>query len=73
MKERVEIALETVRPHLQADGGDVELVDVTEDGIVKVKLTGACGSCPMAAMTLQYGVTNAIKQAVPEIKEVLSV
>jgi len=73
LKERVEIALETVRPHLQADGGDVELVDVTEDGIVKVKLTGACGSCPMAAMTLQYGVTNAIKQAVPEIKEVLSV
>ncbi len=73
LKERVEKALETIRPHLQADGGNVELVDVTEDGIVKVKLTGACGSCPMAAMTLQYGVTNAIKQAVPEIKEVQSV
>ena len=73
LKEKVEKALETVRPHLLADGGNVELVDVTEDGIVSVKLTGACGSCPMAAMTLQYGVTNAIKQAVPEIKEVKSV
>lgn len=73
LKEKVEKALETVRPHLQADGGDVELVDVTEDGVVSVKLTGACGGCPMAAMTLQYGVTNAIKQAVPEIKEVKSV
>lgn len=73
LKEKVEKALETVRPHLQADGGDVSLVDVTEDGIVKVKLTGACGSCPMSAITLQYGVTNAIKQAVPEVKEVQSV
>jgi Fe-S cluster biogenesis protein NfuA len=73
LKEKVEEALETVRPHLQADGGNVELVDVSEDGIVSVKLTGACGGCPMAAMTLQYGVTNAIKQAVPEIKEVKSV
>lgn len=73
LKEKVEKALDNVRPHLQADGGNVELIDVTEDGIVKVKLTGACGSCPMSAMTLQYGVTNAIKQAVPEIKEVQSV
>jgi Fe-S cluster biogenesis protein NfuA len=73
LKEKVEKALESVRPHLQADGGDVELVDVSEDGIVKVKLTGACGGCPMAAMTLQYGVTNAIKQAIPEIKEVQAV
>ena len=73
LKEKVEKALETVRPHLQADGGNVELIDVSEDGIVFVKLTGACGTCPMATMTLQYGVTNAIKQAVPEIKEVKSV
>ena len=73
LKEKVEQALETVRPHLQADGGNVELVDVTDDGIVKVKLTGACGTCPMAAMTLQYGVTRAVKEAVPEIKEVQSV
>jgi Fe-S cluster biogenesis protein NfuA len=73
LKEKVEKALEGVRPHLQADGGNVELVDVTEDGVVSVKLTGACGCCPMAAMTLQYGVTNAIKEAVPEVKEVKSV
>jgi Fe-S cluster biogenesis protein NfuA len=74
LKEKVEKALESVRPHLRADGGNVELIDVSEnDGIVKVKLTGSCGGCPMAAMTLQYGVTNAIKQAVPEVKEVQSV
>ena len=73
LKEKVEEALNSVRPGLIADGGNVELVDVSEDGIVKVKLVGACGSCPMAAMTLQYGVTAAIKQAVPEIKEVQSV
>jgi Fe-S cluster biogenesis protein NfuA len=73
LKEKVEKALESVRSHLQADGGNVELIDVTEDGIVKVKLTGACGSCPMSAMTLQYGVTDAIKNAVPEVKEVQSV
>jgi Fe-S cluster biogenesis protein NfuA len=73
LKERVEQALDKIRPNLMADGGNVELVDVTEDGIVSVKLTGACGGCPMAAMTLQYGVTTAIKESVPEIKEVKSV
>jgi Fe-S cluster biogenesis protein NfuA len=73
LKEKVEKSLESVRPHLQADGGNVELIDVSEDGIVKVKLTGTCGSCPMSAMTLQYGVTNAIKEAVPEVKEVQSI
>lgn len=73
LKEKVEKALESVRPHLQADGGNVELITVSDDGIVKVKLTGACGSCPMSAMTLQYGVTNAIKEAVPEVKEVQAV
>ncbi|MDR2425779.1 MAG: NifU family protein [Endomicrobium sp.] len=73
LKEKVEKALDIVRPGLQADGGNVELVDVTDDGVVSVKLTGACGGCPMAAMTLQYGVTNAIKESVPEIKEVKSV
>ncbi|MDR1926648.1 MAG: NifU family protein [Endomicrobium sp.] len=70
LKEKVEKALDSVRPHLQADGGNVELVDVSNDGIVKVKLTGACGGCPMAAMTLQHSVTNAIKQSVPEVKEI---
>jgi Fe-S cluster biogenesis protein NfuA len=73
LKEKVEKALETVRPHLQADGGNVELIDVSEDGVVKVKLTGACGCCPLSAMTLQYGVTNVIKEAVSEIKEVQAV
>ncbi|MDR2616670.1 MAG: NifU family protein [Endomicrobium sp.] len=73
LKEKVEQALDSVRPNLQADGGNVELVDVSEDGVVKVRLTGTCGCCPMSQMTLQHGVTNAIKQSVPEIKEVQSV
>jgi Fe-S cluster biogenesis protein NfuA len=73
LKERVEKALESVRPNLEADGGNVELIDVSEDGIVKVKLTGACGCCPMSAMTLQHGITNAIKEVVPEVKEVQSI
>jgi len=71
MKEKVEAALEQIRPALQADGGDIELVDVT-DGIVKVKLTGACGGCPMSAMTLQNGVERILKEAIPEIKEVVA-
>ncbi|MDR0956493.1 MAG: NifU family protein [Endomicrobium sp.] len=73
LKEKVEKALVSIRPHLQADGGNVELIDISEDGIVKVKLKGACSSCPMATMTLQHGVTNAIKEAVPEIKEVQAI
>ena len=72
MKERIEKALETIRPSLQADGGDIELVDVT-DGVVKVKLTGACGGCPMSQMTLKMGVERALKQQVPEVKRVESV
>jgi Fe-S cluster biogenesis protein NfuA len=73
LKEKVEKVLESIRPNLQADGGNIELVDVSKEGIVKIKLTGACNNCPMSAMTLQYGVTNTIKQAIPEIKEVLSI
>ncbi len=72
MREEVEKALERVRPALQADGGDVELVDV-QDGIVSVRLTGACGGCPMSQMTLKSGIERAIKEAVPEIKGVESV
>ena len=72
MREKVEAALEKVRPALQADGGDVELVEVS-DGIVSVRLTGACGSCPMSAMTLKMGVERAIRQAVPEIKKLVAV
>ncbi len=71
-REEVEKALAMVRPALQADGGDVELVDV-RDGIVSVKLTGACGSCPMSQMTLKAGIERAIKEAVPGIKGVESV
>lgn len=72
MKERVEAAISKVRPALQADGGNVELVDVSPDGIVKVRLTGACGSCPMSQMTLKMGIERAIKQDVPEVKEVVA-
>ena len=72
MKEKVEKALEKIRPALQADGGNIELVDVVE-GIVKVRLTGACGGCPMSQMTLKMGVEKALKQQVPEVKSVESV
>jgi Fe-S cluster biogenesis protein NfuA len=72
MREEVAKALEKVRPALQADGGDVELVDV-QDGIVSVKLTGACGGCPMSQMTLKGGIEKAIRAAVPGIKGVESV
>ncbi len=73
MKEEVEKVLEMVRPGLQADGGDVELVEVTDDGIVKVRLTGACGSCPMSTMTLKMGIERALKEKVPGVTEVVQV
>ncbi len=73
MREKVEKALDSIRPNLQADGGDVQLIDVTEDGVVKVKLSGACGHCPMATMTLKSGIETALKKAVPEVKRVESV
>ncbi len=66
MREKVEAALKVIRPSLQADGGDVELVDV-ENGIVKVRLTGACGGCPMSQMTLKQGIERRMKEAIPEI------
>jgi Fe-S cluster biogenesis protein NfuA len=72
MKERIEAALGKIRPFLQRDGGDVELVEV-EDGVVKVKLKGACGSCPMSMMTLKMGVERTLKEEVPEIKEVVAI
>jgi Fe-S cluster biogenesis protein NfuA len=70
MREKVEAALDKVRPMLQADGGNVELVDVTEDGIVKVRLQGACAGCPMSQMTLRNGIERVLRQHVPEIKAV---
>lgn len=72
MKERIEAALEKIRPALQADGGDVELVEVN-DGVVSVRLTGACGRCPMSTMTLKMGVERALRQAVPEVKKLVAV
>ncbi|TAN59362.1 NifU family protein [bacterium] len=72
MKEKVEQALNTIRPSLQADGGDIQLVSI-EDGVVKVRLTGACGGCPMSAMTMTQGVERAVKNAVPQVKKVLAV
>ncbi len=72
LRERVKATLDTVRPSLQADGGDVELVDIV-DGIVKVRLKGACHGCPMAAMTLQMGIERILKREVPEVKGVENV
>ena len=73
MKEKVESALNKIKPSLQADGGDVELIEASEDGIVKLKLTGACGSCPMSQMTLKMGIERILKEEIPEVKEVISV
>lgn len=72
MREKVEKAIEKIRGFLQQDGGDIEIVDVT-DGVVKVKLTGACGCCPMSSMTLKNGVERALKEAVPEVIRVEAV
>lgn len=73
MREKVEQALEAVRPFLQADGGDVKLLDVSDDGVVVVRLTGACAGCPSAGMTLKMGVEEAIKERVPEVNRVEAV
>jgi Fe-S cluster biogenesis protein NfuA len=73
LKERVESALKKIRPSLQAEGGNVELIEVTPDRIVKVKLTGACCGCPMSQMTLKMGIGRMLKQEVPEVKDVVEV
>jgi Fe-S cluster biogenesis protein NfuA len=72
MKEKVEAALNKIRPSLMADGGNVELVGV-DNGVVKVKLTGACGGCPMSQMTLKMGIERILKKEVPDIKEVVAI
>jgi Fe-S cluster biogenesis protein NfuA len=72
MREKVEAALEQVRPTLKADGGDVQLIDV-KDGVVTLRLTGACGGCPMATITLKGGIERVLKEQVPEVKEVVAV
>ena len=71
MEDKIKRAIEHIRPQLQADGGDIEFVKFDEEGKVHVKLTGACGNCPMATMTLKMGVEQYIKDAVPEITEVV--
>ena len=71
--KKIEKSIEEVRPYLQADGGDIALVEVTSDFIVKVKLKGACGSCPFSIQTLKLGVEDKLKRYVPEVKEVVSV
>ncbi len=73
MKEKVKQALERIRKMLQADGGDIELVDVTDDGIVKVKLKGACAGCPFSQMTIQMGVERELKRNIPGVKRVVAV
>ena len=73
MRDKVEEVLEQIRPVLVRDGGNVELVDVNDDGIVEVKLTGACAGCAMSTMTLKMGIERILKQQIPEVKEVVAV
>jgi len=73
MEQKVKAALDKVRPMLQADGGNVELVEVTADGVVKLRLVGSCGCCPMSQMTLKMGIERILRQEVPEIKEVVAI
>ncbi len=72
-REEVQKALDLVRPQLQADGGDAEIVEITDDGIVKLRLKGACGGCPMSQMTLKMGIERVLKERIPEVKSVESV
>ena len=73
IKERVEKALDKIRPYLVADGGDIAMVDITDDMVVKVELKGACNGCPFSVQTLKAGVEIAVKKEVPEIKEVVDI
>jgi len=73
MREKVEIALNSMRPFLQADGGDVELVDITDDMEVQLRLTGNCSSCNISHITMKAGIENGIKNAIPEIKRVIAI
>jgi len=73
LRTKVETSLNTIRPHLRADGGDVELVDVSDDGVVSVRLTGACHGCPGAILTLRMGIERILREQVPEITAVEAV
>ncbi len=72
-KEKVKVVLEEIRPYLKADGGDAELIEVMEDGVVRIKLVGACGHCPMSTMTLKMGIEKKLREKIPGIKEVVAV
>lgn len=72
-KEKVEEVLDRIRPAIQSDGGDVELINIREDNVIEVRLQGACKGCPMAALTLKAGIERVIKDEIPEVKEVISV
>jgi len=72
IRDRIKNELEKIRPYLQADGGDIKLVEITEDFVVKVELTGACRGCPYSEQTLKAGVEQALKKEVPEVKKVVS-
>jgi len=73
MIDKVELALDSIRPYLEADGGNVKIVEITEDMVLRLELTGTCSSCPMSTMTLKAGVEEAIKRAIPEITKVEAV
>jgi len=73
MKDDVQAVINQIKPMLNADGGDVELVEITDDGVVKVKLLGACGHCPMSTMTLKIGIEKTLKERVPGVKSVVAV
>ncbi|MBN3519671.1 NifU family protein [Algoriphagus lutimaris] len=70
LKNKIEFALDTIRPYLEADGGNVRIVEVTDDMVLRIEMMGSCGSCPMSSMTLKAGVEDAIKRAIPEITKV---
>lgn len=72
-QEEVQDIIDEIRPGLQADGGDVELINITDDGVVEVKLKGACNGCPMATLTIKNGIEKTLKEKLPEVKEVKSV
>jgi len=73
LNQKVQNIIEQVRPYLQADGGDINFIEVTDDNIVNVELTGACGACPFSTMTLKNGVEATLKKVIPEIKEVVAI
>jgi Fe-S cluster biogenesis protein NfuA len=72
-KAKIETVLDKIRPAIQADGGDVELINVREDNVVEVRLKGACNGCPMATLTLKAGIERIVKEEIPEVVEVISV